>query len=124
MRLWLSAVHEAPDVWVPHVALGEALQSVGSHDAAVAEYQMAIVLRPSEPVPYMKLGLCLAEMRRLEEPAQVFPKLERLTPGPRSRGTGWVRSRCCKADTMRRGSITGRRSPRIRTMSRRGSRWR
>lgn len=81
VRLWLNAVHEAPDVWVPHVALGEALQGVGSHDAAVAEYQMAIVLRPSEPVPYMKLGLCLAEMRRLEESAQVFAKLERLTPG-------------------------------------------
>ncbi len=81
VRLWLNAVHEAPDVWVPHVALGEALQTVGTHDAAVAEYQIAIVLRPSEPVPYMKLGLCLAEMRRLEEAAQVFAKLERLTPG-------------------------------------------
>ena len=30
--------------------------------------------------PYMKLGLCLAEMRRLDEAAQVFRKLERLTP--------------------------------------------
>ena len=29
----------------------------------------------------MKLGLCLAEMRRLDEAAQAFRKLERLTPG-------------------------------------------
>ena len=81
VRLWLSAVQQAPAVWVPHVALGEALQNVGSHDGAVAEYQMAIALRPQEPVPYMKLGLCLAEMQRLDEAAQAFRKLEQLTPG-------------------------------------------
>ncbi len=81
VRLWLSAVQEAPDVWVPHMALGEALQNVGSREAALAEYRLAIELRPSEPVPYMKLGLCLAEMQRLDEAAQVFQKLERLIPG-------------------------------------------
>ena len=81
VRLWLSAVQQAPAVWVPHVALGEALQNVGSHDGAVAEYQMAIALRPQEPVPYMKLGLCLAEMQRLDEAAQAFRKLEQLMPG-------------------------------------------
>jgi protein O-mannosyl-transferase len=81
VRLWLSAVQQAPDVWVPHVALGEALQNAGSGDAALAEYRLAIDLRPQEPVPYMKLGLCLAEMQHLDEAAQVFQKLEQLTPG-------------------------------------------
>ncbi len=81
VHLWLSAVQQAPDVWVPHVSLGESLQNVGSHDGAAAEYRLAISLRPTEPVPYMKLGLCLAEMRRLDEAAQVFRKLERLSPG-------------------------------------------
>ncbi len=42
VHLWLSAVQQAPDIWVPHVALGESLQNVGSHDAAVAEYRLAI----------------------------------------------------------------------------------
>jgi tetratricopeptide (TPR) repeat protein len=81
IRLWLSAVQQAPDIWVPHVALGEALQNVGSHGAALAEFRLAIGLRPSEPVPYMKLALCLAEMRRLDDAAQVFEQLERLMPG-------------------------------------------
>jgi hypothetical protein len=81
VHLWLNAVQESPDVWVPHVALGEALQTAGSHEAAIAEYRLAISLRPSEPVPYMKLALGLAEMHRLDEATQVFQQLEQLSPG-------------------------------------------
>jgi tetratricopeptide (TPR) repeat protein len=81
VRLWLDAVEKAPDVWVPHLLLGEALHDAGSFEEALAEYRMAVRLRPEEPVPYMKLGLCLAEMRRLDEAAQTFQELERIQPG-------------------------------------------
>jgi protein O-mannosyl-transferase len=79
--LWLNAVEQAPDVWVPHLMLGDALQSSGAQEQALAEYRMAVRLRPSEPAPYMKLGLCLAEMRRLEEADATFQKLEQVAPG-------------------------------------------
>jgi hypothetical protein len=81
IRLWLSAVQQAPDIWVPHVALGEALENAGSPEAAVAEYRLAVHLRPTEPVPYMKLGLALAGQRRLDEAAAAFRALERVMPG-------------------------------------------
>lgn len=81
VRLWLSAVQQAPDIWVPHVALGEALEGAGSPEAAIVEYRLAIQLRPSEPVPYMKLGLALAEQRRLDDASAAFGKLEQVMPG-------------------------------------------
>lgn len=80
-RLWLDAVEQAPDVWVPHLMLGEAFHDVGAFDQALDEYRMAIRLRPTEQVPYMKLGLCLAEMRRLDEADGTFQTLERIAPG-------------------------------------------
>jgi tetratricopeptide (TPR) repeat protein len=81
VRLWLDAVDQAPDVWVPHLMLGEALHDRGSLDLALDEYRMAVHLRPDEQVPYMKLALCLAEMKRLDEAAATFRKLEQIAPG-------------------------------------------
>jgi protein O-mannosyl-transferase len=81
VRLWLDAVEQSPDVWVPHLMLGEAFHDSGALDQALAEYRMAIQLRPTEQVPYMKLGLCLAEMRQLDEADRTFQKLEQIAPG-------------------------------------------
>jgi Flp pilus assembly protein TadD len=81
VSLWLDAVEQSPDVWVPHMMLGEALHDSGALDQALDEYRMAIKLRPGEQVPYMKLGLCLAEMRRLDEADGTFQKLEEIAPG-------------------------------------------
>ena len=81
VRLWLDAVEQSPDVWVPHLMLGGALQDSGAREQALDEYRMAVRLRPEEQVPYMKLGLCLAEMRRLDEADATFQTLERIAPG-------------------------------------------
>jgi tetratricopeptide (TPR) repeat protein len=81
VRLWLDAVEQSPDVWVPHLMLGEAFHDSGALEQALDEYRMAIKLRPAEQVPYMKLGLCLAEMRRLDEADATFQLLEQLAPG-------------------------------------------
>ena len=80
VRLWLDAVDKAPDVWVPHLLLGEALHDAGSREEALGEYRMAIKLRPVEPLPYMKLGLCLAELHRLDEAVGAFRQLEQVQP--------------------------------------------
>jgi Flp pilus assembly protein TadD len=81
IHLWLDAVDKAPDVWVPHMLLGQALDEAGSTEQALAEYRMAIHLRPEEPTPYMKLGLALAGLHRLDEAAEVFKQLEDMTGG-------------------------------------------
>ena len=121
VHLWLSAVQQAPDVWVPHVSLGESLQNVGSHDAAAAEYRLAISLRPERARALHEAGAVPGRDAPPGRSGAGLPEARRLSPGSRGRaGTGWVRSRCCKADTTRRGSITGRRSQ-ARPRRRRGA---
>jgi tetratricopeptide (TPR) repeat protein len=78
VRLWLDAAEKAPDIWVPHLMLGGALEDRGSREEAVSAYKQALRLRPQEKTSYMKLGLCLAEMGRLDEARQVFEALLRL----------------------------------------------
>lgn len=81
VRLWLDAVTKGPDVWLPHMLLGEALHEAGSINESLDEYRMAIRLQPSEPLPWMKVGLTLAELHRLDEAAGVFQQLEQRTGG-------------------------------------------
>ncbi len=78
--LWRDARDKAPDLWVPHVMLGESLQAAGRKEEAIASYRMAQALRPEEKFTYMKLGLCLAELERLDEAAEAFGRLQRLDP--------------------------------------------
>jgi len=79
--LWLEAVDRSPQVWVPHLLLGEALHERGASEQALAEYRMAVRLRPDEPTPYMRVGLVLAELHRLDEAAAAFQELENKTGG-------------------------------------------
>jgi hypothetical protein len=79
--LWLEAVERSPQVWVPHLLLGEALHERGASEQALAEYRMAVRLRPDEPTPYMKVGLTLAELHRFDEAAAAFQQLESKTGG-------------------------------------------
>ena len=125
VRLWLEAVEQSPDVWVPHLMLGEAFHDSGALDQALAEYRMAIGLRPTEQVPYMKLGLCLAEMRRLDEADGTFQKLEQTRAGFR-RGAKRPRRGGDDGRTLRgrARASTSRPSRRIPQTSPRASRWR
>ncbi len=79
--LWLEAVDRSPRVWVPHLLLGEALHERGASEQALAEYRMAVRLRPDEPTPYMKVGLTLAELHRFDEATAAFQELENKTGG-------------------------------------------
>jgi len=80
VRLWLDAAQKAPDIWVPHVMLGAALQERGSRDEAIVAYSRAIRLRPSEQAPYMRLGLAQAELGRLADARATFQALLALNP--------------------------------------------
>jgi hypothetical protein len=78
--LWTEARDKAPDHWLPHLLLGEALHEMNRSAEAVAEYERAIVLRPEETMSYQKLGVCLIEMERLNEAAGVYETLRRREP--------------------------------------------
>ncbi len=80
VRLWQDATEQAPDIWVPHVMLGTALQERGAHEDAIVAFRRAIGLRPAEQAPYMRLGLAQAELGRLTEARATFQTLLTLDP--------------------------------------------
>jgi Flp pilus assembly protein TadD len=80
VRLWLDAAEKAPDIWVPHVMLGAALQEQGSTAEAIVAFRRALVLRPQEKVTYMRLGLAQAELGQLDEAKHTFQRLLSLDP--------------------------------------------
>ena len=80
VRLWLDAAEKAPDIWVPHVMLGAALQERGAREEAIVAYRRAIRLRPSEQAAYMRLGLAQAELGRLADARATFQALLALDP--------------------------------------------
>ena len=102
--LWADAVERAPDVWVPRLMLGEALQRTGKLDQAAAEFRMAIRLQPGQPLSYMKLGLCLAEMGDLDSAERTFRALRQRWPGSvfASNGLGAVAMMAGRPDEARR----------------------
>jgi tetratricopeptide (TPR) repeat protein len=78
--LWLDAVQKAPDIFLPHMQLGEALHAAGMREQAAMAYRNAITLRPDYKDGYLKLGLCLAELKRFDEASAAFAELRRLDP--------------------------------------------
>jgi protein O-mannosyl-transferase len=80
ITLWAEAVDRAPNRYRPRLLLGQALQDEGRRAEALEQYQVALRLRPQEETAYMKLGLCLAELGRLDEAAAAFNKLRALNP--------------------------------------------
>src|SRR5262249_31380467 len=58
VSLWLEAAEYAPQHWLPRLALGEALHENGRHAEAIPMFRQALILRPSEPLVYAKLGQC------------------------------------------------------------------
>ena len=87
VRLWLDAAEKAPDIWVPHVMLGSALQERGGREDAVVAYQRARQLRPNESAVHMRLGLVLAELGRLDESRAAFTTMLHIDPSRPSAST-------------------------------------
>ena len=80
LTLWGEAVDRAPDHWLPRLMLAEALRERRGCGAAEPEYRRSMTLRPQEPFTYKKLGACLVELKRFDEAAQLFARLEEVDP--------------------------------------------
>lgn len=80
VTLWQDAALKAPDTWVTHYALGEALEQQGRCAEAVDAYRKAIVLIPEEPRAYLRLGRCLVLIGRPGEAIGVWSKVVGRTP--------------------------------------------
>lgn len=80
LTLWLDATRKAPDTWLPHYGVGEALRTRGNCAAAVPAYAEALRLRPEEPLTYTNLGACLVELGRLEDARRVFLRALEVDP--------------------------------------------
>jgi len=80
LTLWLDASRKAPDTWLPHYGLGEALRTRGNCAAAVPAYVQALRLRPQEPLTHTNLGACLVELGRLDDARRVFLRALEVNP--------------------------------------------
>jgi protein O-mannosyl-transferase len=78
--LWRESVAKAPDHWLPHLLLGEALHAAGRHDEAIAEYRRGIDLRPDQELAYQKLARAWLETGRASQAWAAFDELRARLP--------------------------------------------
>jgi Tfp pilus assembly protein PilF len=79
--LWRESVALAPDHPRPRLLLGEALADTGQQDLAIQQFQMAIRLRPTDSIGYLKLGRLLAAAGRLDDAQGELARAAALDPG-------------------------------------------
>jgi tetratricopeptide (TPR) repeat protein len=72
VTLWRESADLAPNHYRPRLLLGEALQDAGRREEAVEQYTIGIRLRPTVVTGYVKLGVCLAEMGRLDDARRIL----------------------------------------------------
>ena len=81
VRLWREAAANAPDIWLPHRGLGDALRDKGDYAGAAEAYREAARLRPEEANTHLALGITLLMAGRLEEADRALAEAARLSPG-------------------------------------------
>jgi tetratricopeptide (TPR) repeat protein len=81
VALWREAAADAPDVWLPHRGLGDALRDKGNYAGAAAAYVEAARLRPQEAGTHHALGITLLMAGRLEAADMALAEATRLSPG-------------------------------------------
>jgi tetratricopeptide (TPR) repeat protein len=80
VALWEEARDRAPEHWLPHLLLGEALHAAGRDFEAVAEYSESLQRRPDLEFTYRNMGVCLIELREFDRAKQLFEQLRHRNP--------------------------------------------
>jgi tetratricopeptide (TPR) repeat protein len=88
VRLWTEAAANAPDIWLPHRGLGDALRDRGDFAGAAAAYAEAARLRPQEAGTHLALGITLLMAGKLEAADVALAEAARLSPGLPEAETG------------------------------------
>lgn len=88
VRLWGESVQRAPEHWLPHLMLGEAIRLRSGCGPAEPEYRLAIQYAPDQIFPYQKLGGCLIERRAFEDAEAVYVALRDVAPTSAEGPTG------------------------------------
>jgi tetratricopeptide (TPR) repeat protein len=88
VRLWTEAAANAPDIWLPHRGLGDALRDKGDYAGAAAAYAEAARLRPQEAGTHLALGITLLMAGRLDSADAALAEAARLSPGMQEAETG------------------------------------
>jgi hypothetical protein len=78
--LWAEAAERAPDHWLPALVLGEELHEAGRHPEAMAAFRKALRTGAHVPAIYENLGVCLLELRRLDDARQTYTALSEVAP--------------------------------------------
>ena len=73
--LWRESVDKAPNHWLPHLLLGEALHAAGRREEAIAEYRRGIDLKPDEELAYQKLARVWLEVGQIGRAWSTFYEL-------------------------------------------------
>jgi tetratricopeptide (TPR) repeat protein len=81
VRLWREAAANAPDIWLPHRGLGDALRDKGDYAGAAAAYAEAARLRPQEAGTHLALGVALMVTGQLAAADSALSEATRLAPG-------------------------------------------
>jgi Flp pilus assembly protein TadD len=80
VALWGEARDHAPDHWLPHLLLGEALHGAGRDFEAVAEYSESLQRRPDLEFTYRNMGVCLIELQDFDRAKTLFEQLRHRNP--------------------------------------------
>jgi hypothetical protein len=88
VRLWREAAANAPDIWLPHRGLGDALRDKGDYAGAAAAYVESARLRPQEAGTHLALGITLLMAGRLDSADAALAEAARLSPGLPEAETG------------------------------------
>ena len=80
VALWKDATVHAAGMWEPHYALGDALRESGDCAAAVPEYEAVARMRPRHRDAQTNLGICLAQLNRIEEAEAAFHRALEIDP--------------------------------------------
>ncbi len=78
--VWMEALQQAPDHWLPALLLGEELHRTGRHADAVIAFRRSVAANPDNAVAHGNLGACLLELGDGAAAERAFAAQQRLEP--------------------------------------------
>jgi hypothetical protein len=79
-KLWAEAAERAPDAWAAQYGLGEALRVAKDCAGAIAPYERAVALKPSDVNALLNLGICQATVGKYDAAYRAFAHALELEP--------------------------------------------